>query len=120
MESCTIHSKPPHSLFNIRFSNLILSQISATYSSLVYSQFPSSIEITKSSFKDIVSEGGNVVMRGRAEREIIRECAFENVSMRGGSTRSVPERCDVEGSMLKEVERGRWNKRFGVLRFGVL
>ena len=45
-------------------------------------------------------------MRGRAKKEIVRECVFENVTMRGHATESVTERCDVEGTIMKDVERG--------------
>ena len=54
----------------------------------------------------MVKMGGDFVKSGSVEREMISECLFENISVKGDDKESRSEMCDVEGTIMKDVERG--------------
>ena len=45
-------------------------------------------------------------MNGNASGEILRDCLFESITVVGEEKGSLTERCIVEGSVMKDVERG--------------
>ena len=111
VESCEIMSKRSreciflNEIGNVRLNNVrVLEEWSCP---LVHcsSGLSSLIEVKRSEFSGIVSVGGSFLMRGRVEKEIVRECLFLNMSICGReSEECIAERYVVGGSEFVDDE----------------
>ena len=106
---CHIYSSTGDSLINTNGGYISLYEVKLLNyisCSLVRCSSGKLIEVMDCSFTNILNVGGNFIMNGNIETTIVRDCLFENITVVGDEKGSVSERCNVEGSILKDVERG--------------
>ena len=106
---CHIYSTTADSLIHNNGGHLILHGVkllNSISSSLVSSSSGKLTEVMDCSFKNILNVGGNFILNGNASGDILRDCLFENITVKGEKKGSLTERCDIEGTVMKDVERG--------------
>ena len=106
---CRIGSSSIDSLFENDLGEIVLNDIRVDLSglsSLVSCSSGLRVEVQRCEFGDMVRRGGDFVMSGRVEREQVRGCLFENISMKGDEKGCMSEECIVEETIMKDVERG--------------
>ena len=85
LERCKIYSTSGDSLFNNNRGSIMLHQVNlmnSISSSLVSCSSAREIEILSSRFNDILCDGGQFIHNGDVRREIVRDCLFENITVR--------------------------------------